>query len=309
MSVPAIASPPASEGLLRSASLMRALGPRAASVWATLSPQEAEHLSAAMQTLPDDVANENDAALSYMSDMAQRPLQTGPSANSIWQQLSDLEATKLSGLIANESPQIIAVILANMMPQAAATAVRTLPTAQATDVLRRLVNLGEVRPVVLKTLETSLAQALTGNTKQLNTNAGHERVARIFDNLDSRAEQGLLTALDRVEPGSGDRIRALMFTFDDLASLDPASIQTLLAGTDRAVLIVALKGAGTATAEVFFSNMTSRAGDLLRSEIEAAGPVRRSEIDAARSEVIALARSLVNRGDILSDPEDDELVE
>lgn len=309
MSLPALA-PQASDGLMRSAALMRALGPRAAAVWATLSPQEAEQLSTAMQGLPSDVANENQAARSYMSDMVERPPQAMATAQGTWQKLSEVDGVRLSRLIAKESPQVIAVILANLMPQAAANAVRALPKALATDVLHRLVNLGEVRPVVLQTLETSLAKAISSEAEPNKTNSGHERVARIFDNLDSRAEQGLLVALERVEPGSGDRIRALMFTFDDLASLDPASIQTLLAGSDRAVLIVALKGAKADTADVFFSNMTSRAGELLRSEIDAAGPVRRSEIEAARAEIIALARTLVNRGDILSsDEDDDELVE
>ena len=103
-----------------------------------------------------------------------------------------------------------------------------------------------------------------------------------------------------------------MFTFDDLAGLDAAGLQTLLSAADRAVLVIALKGARPETAAAFFVNMTQRAGDLLREEIASLGPVRRSEIEMARQEMVALARTLIHRGDIRAGGqanEDDELVD
>lgn len=296
------------DGLRRSAALMRALGARAASVWATLSPHEASRLTAAMEALPDDPRSERAATEAYVSEMAQMSAPPA-SSNDVWQVLSTRDGAANADLIGEESPQIIAVILSRLTPASAAATVRALPKALATAALQRLMHLGDVQPAALNAIETTLQQATRARQLDKVSN-GHERVARIFDSLDSRVEQGLLSSLENAEPGAGERIRALMFTFDDLAALGPASIQTILSGVDRALLIIALKGANPATAQAIFRNMTTRAADLLRSEIDAAGPVRRSEIEAARNEIIALAHTLVKRGDILSvDDEDDELVE
>ena len=296
------------DGLSRSAALMRALGSRASAVWATLSPQEAERLTAAMDAMPDNIALETNAARDYVRDMTHAAPLAPPTSN-VWQTLSMRDGATIAALITSESPQVIAVILSRLSPESAAITVRALPQALATEALHRLLHLGDIHPAAFTAIEATLQRALNQSTAVV-INTGHERVARIFDSLDARAEQGLLASLDSAEPGVGERIRALMFTFDDLATLGPACIQTILASIDRAVLILALKGAKPDTTDAFLSNMTSRAGDLLRGEIEAAGPVRRSEIETARTEIIAMARTLVNRGDILSgDSEDDELIE
>ena len=302
---------PASDGLTRSAALLRALGARAANVWSSLSPEEARKLSSAMQSLPDDADLEARASHAYVREMTaispNRP--PGVAAGSLWSRLSAQDGQAIAALLRDESPQVMAVILSWITSEAAASTIRCLPQAQATEVLRRLLHLGPVLPAALKAIERSLQDRI-GAAETRSTGSGHERVAAIFDRLDSRVEQGLLAKLDQAEPGTGERVRALMFSFDDLANLGPASLQTILAGVDRAILILALKGARESTAKAFYDNMTMRAGELLRSEIEATGPVRRSEIEAARNQITALARSLVDRGDILAgDEDDDELVE
>mgnify|MGYP001797591995 FL=1 len=118
-----------------------------------------------------------------------------------------------------------------------------------------------------------------------------------------------MSSLDQAEPGSGEKIRALMFTFEDLVQLDPASLQTILNDIDRSVLTVALKGASAPIANAFFSNMTQRAVALLQDEIAHLGAVRRSEIEAARAEILKIARTLVKRGELLPQSDDDELIE
>ena len=302
---------PASDGLTRSAALLRALGARAANVWSSLSPEEARKLSSAMQSLPDDADLEARASQAYVREMTaispNRP--PGVATGSLWSRLSAQDGQAIAALLRDESPQVMAVILSWITSEAAASTIRCLPQAQATEVLRRLLHLGPVLPAALKAIEHSLQDRI-GAAETRSTGSGHERVAAIFDRLDSRVEQGLLAELDQAEPGTGERVRALMFSFDDLSNLGPASLQTILAGVDRAILILALKGARESTAKAFYDNMTMRAGELLRSEIEATGPVRRSEIEAARNQITALARSLVDRGDILAgDEDDDELVE
>lgn len=306
MSLPALSRPlDRQDGITRSALLMRALGAKAASVWSELSPHEAEQLSAAMQALPDDAEAEQSALQAYVQSMRQTP--SSPQT-SVWAKLSRQDGTLIASLVQSESPQVIALILSRLSPDAAANTVRALPRTLATDALKRLLNLGEVHPAALRALEMVLENSLAQN-KSGKLAGGHEHVARIFDSLDSGSESTLLSSLDSAEPGAGEKIRALMFTFDDLAALDPGSLQTILGSVDRAVLTVALKGASPTVSDAFFKNVTQRAGDLLREDIAAVGPVRRSEIDAARAEVLQVARALVKRGDLLPQNQDDELIE
>lgn len=308
MSVPALSISAPTTGLRRSALLMRALGARAAAVWSQLSPQEAERLSQAMQSLPEDDEAEQTAVRSYVTSMSARRQFTSATPATIWQRLSSKDGAAIAGMIQGESPQVIALILSRLTPDAAADTVRVLPRAVATEALKRLLSLGPVHPAAVTALERALSAGLD-HDKPTELKGGHEHVARIFDQLDSRSEETLLTSLNTAEPGAGEKIRALMFTFADLASLDAASMQTILGSVDRAVLTVALKDAPQPVAESFFKNMTQRAGDLLREEMDSTGPIRRRDIEAARAEILVIARAMVKRGDILLRDPDDELVE
>ncbi|MBR9806156.1 MAG: hypothetical protein GYB49_02890 [Alphaproteobacteria bacterium] len=301
------ARPP--EGLARSARLMRALGPDAAPVWGELSSEEAHALSAAMDALDDDYGHEAEAVQTYVK--AHTHYTPKPAAgSSVWARLSAMETADLLQLLGGQHPQTIALILSRMEGEAAARLLKVIRTRHAVDIMQRLLHIGPVNPIALKGLEAAVSGWLD-NSLRPSIASGHERIARIFDQLDSQAEQNLLAALDSAEPGVGDRVRALMFTFDDLAKMDTAGLQTLLSSSDRAMLTLALKGAKPETATAFFRNMTQRAGSLLREEIAMLGPVRRSEVEAARRELVRLARALINQGDIRGGlPEDeDELVE
>jgi flagellar motor switch protein FliG len=297
------------DGLMRSARLMRALGPDAAPIWAELSKSEVQALTAAMNTLGPSAEGESEAVSQFMA--AHRRLRTPAGREtSVWQRLSDTGTDTLAGMFESEHAQTVALVLSRLQGEASARLLRALPPRLAVDAMQRLLNLGPIHPAALSALETQLDTILAARAGDGQSN-GHERVARIFDRLDSRSEKTFLAALDHAEPGAGEKVRALMFTFDDLAGLDAAGLQTLLSAADRAVLVVALKGARPDTASVFFANMTQRAGDLLREEIASLGPVRRSEVEAARQELVALARTLMQRGDIRADGqvEDDELVD
>lgn len=292
-------------GLQRSAALMRALGPAANAVWAALSPAEAGTLTEAMDNLPISQQQENEASARFVSD-----LQSHKAApTSFWAAFSTRDGQTNAAALQSESPQVIAVILSRMTPESAAATVQALPKPIATEALRRLLHLGDIHPNALTAIEAALTSRLGAHSPDTQA-TGTERVARIFDSLGSGGDHALLATLDSQDPGVGERIRALMFTFDDLATLGPASLQTILAGIDRGALILALKGAKPETAAAFYNNMTARAVELLTSEIETSGPVRRRDIDAARAEIVALARTLIKRGDILSDNgADDEIIE
>jgi flagellar motor switch protein FliG len=291
-------------GLARSARLMRALGPDAAPIWAELGPEEAEALSAAMDRLADDPSADGDALRRFTQ------AQKATSGAGVWPELSALDTPVLASLLHRERPQIVALILSRLTGEAAAKLLRVLPPSLSIEAMQRLLHLGEVHPAAMAGLEQHLKGRIAALSRDGAT-AGIERIARIFDRLDPRAGMLFLTALEKAEPGSGEKVRSLMFTFDDLAALGAGGLQTLLASADRAALVTALKGARETTAAAFFANVTTRAGDLLREEIAALGPVRRSDVDAARTELVELARQLISRGEIHAGkaPRDDELIE
>ena len=295
---------PLAPGIARSARLMRALGPDAAAIWAELDPQEAETLSAAMDQMADDPSADSDALRRFTQ--AQR----ATSGAGVWAELSALDTAVLASLIRHERPQVVALILSRLSGEAAARLLRTLPPSLSIEAMQRLLHLGEVHPAAMAGLEQFLKGRVAVLARE-GAQAGVERIARIFDRLDPRAGTLFLAALETAEPGAGDKVRALMFTFDDLATLDTAGMQTLIAACDRSVLITALKAAKPATSAAFFANLTQRAGDLLREEIAALGAVRRSDVEAARSELVELARQLIQRGEIRAgkDSDPDELVE
>lgn len=304
MSALARPSVPLAPGIARSARLMRALGPDAAAIWAELDPQEAETLSAAMDQMADDPSADSDALRRFTQ--AQR----ATSGAGVWAELSALDTPVLASLIRHERPQVVALILSRLSGEAAAKLLRTLPPSLSIEAMQRLLHLGEVHPAAMAGLEQFLKGRVAALARE-GAQAGVERIARIFDRLDPRAGTLFLAALETAEPGAGDKVRALMFTFDDLATLDTAGMQTLIAACDRSVLITALKAAKPATSAAFFANLTQRAGDLLREEIAALGAVRRSDVEAARSELVELARQLIQRGEIRAgkDADTDELVE
>jgi flagellar motor switch protein FliG len=304
MSALARPSVPLAPGIARSARLMRALGPDAAAIWAELDPQEAETLSAAMDQMADDPSADSEALRRFTQ--AQR----ATSGAGVWAELSALDTSVLAALVRHERPQVVALILSRLSGEAAAKLLRTLPPSLSIEAMQRLLHLGEVHPAAMAGLEQFLKGRVAALARE-GAQAGVERIARIFDRLDPRAGTLFLAALETAEPGAGDKVRALMFTFDDLATLDAAGMQTLLAAADRSVLITSLKGAKPSTSAAFFSNLTQRAGDLLREEISALGAVRRSEVEAARANLVELARQLISRGEIRAGKasEQDELVE
>ncbi|MFN4024228.1 MAG: FliG C-terminal domain-containing protein [Hyphomonas sp.] len=318
MSLPAPIPRRTETGLARAARLMRALGPESSGIWAELSPAEVRSLTIAMDELGDDAAAEADAARLFaeaarrFGDTAGSPAGGQQTHRDIWSALSGLPTDTLTGLVRTERAAIVALILSRLSEETSARVLRALPPSLAVETMQRLLHLGLPNPSALKCVEDYLTRRLPSLAGDVSR-GGHERVARIFDRLDARAESVFLAALESAEPGAGQKVRSLMFTFDDLAGLDAAGMQTLLSSSERSSLTIALKGARDATAAAFFANMTQRAGELLREEIAGLGPLRRSEIEAARQEIVSLARQLIQRGEIRAGAArgaiEDELIE
>jgi flagellar motor switch protein FliG len=148
------------------------------------------------------------------------------------------------------------------------------------------------------------------NLARTNRRDSHEMMAEIFNNLDRQTENKFLAALEERNRDSAERIKALMFTFEDLAQLDPTAVQTLLRAVDKDKLATALKGASESLREMFFSNMSERAGKLLREEMAAMGPVRLKDVDETQMLMVQTAKDLAARGEIVisEGKGDDELV-
>jgi flagellar motor switch protein FliG len=162
----------------------------------------------------------------------------------------------------------------------------------------------------LEKVEQTLRNEFMSNLARTNRRDTHELVAEVFNNLDRNTENRFLAALEERNRESAEKIKALMFTFEDLVRLDPSAVQTLLKNSEKSKLAIALKGASEPLRDLFFSNMSERAGKMLREDMESMGPVRLRDVDEAQMQMVHTAKELAAKGEIvLSDNKsDDELV-
>jgi flagellar motor switch protein FliG len=148
------------------------------------------------------------------------------------------------------------------------------------------------------------------NLAKTNKRDSHELMAEIFNNFDRNTEGRFISALEERNRDSAEKIKALMFTFEDLLKLDPAGVQTLLRNVDKERLGICLKGASDSLRDLFFTNMSERAAKILREDMEAMGPVRLKDVDEAQMEIVNIAKDLADSGEILlaDGGGDDELI-
>ncbi len=211
-----------------------------------------------------------------------------------------MESRAIGEMISQEHPQIIALVLAHLEPDQAAEVIGYLPARTRSDVVMRIATLDGVQPHALNELDEIMERQFSGNSNKLKsaTVGGLKAAADILNAMETSREAELMSAIRGIDGGLGDRIEELMFVFDDLAELDDRSMQVLLREVPSARLITALKGADAAIREKIFANMSKRAADMLRDDLEVKGPVRLSEVDAAQKEVLATARRLADAGQI-----------
>ncbi len=174
----------------------------------------------------------------------------------------------------------------------------------------RMLRMEPVQRDILDKIEPTLRTEFMSNLARTSKRDSHELMAEIFNNFDRQTESRFVAALEEKNRESADRIRALMFVFEDLGKLDPGGVQTLLRAVDKAELALALKGASDTLRQLFFSNMSERGSKLLKEEMQAMGPVRLKDVDAAQTRMVATAKELAARGEILlSDGKsEDELI-
>lgn len=234
----------------------------------------------------------------------------GPAGRTMWDKLGNVNETVLANYLKNEYPQTVAVVLSKIKPEHAARVLANLPEDFALEVITRMLRMESVQKEVLDKVEQTLRVEFMSNLARTSRRDSHEMMAEIFNNLDRSSESRFLVALEDRNRDSAERIKALMFTFEDLIKLDPSGVQTLLRSVDKDKLALGLKGASENLRDLFFSNMSERAAKILREDMEAKGPVRLREVDEAQMQMVQVAKELAARGDIvLADNKgDDELV-
>nr|WP_250901463.1 MULTISPECIES: flagellar motor switch protein FliG [unclassified Dyella] len=211
-----------------------------------------------------------------------------------------MESRAIAEMIGQEHPQIIALVLAHLEPDQAAEVIGYLPPRVRSDSVMRIATLDGVQPHALNELDEIMERQFSGNTNKLKsaTVGGLKAAADILNAMETSRETELMTAIRGHDAALGGRIEELMFVFEDLAELDDRSMQMLLREVPSARLVTALKGAEPGVRERIFSNMSKRASDMLRDDLEVKGPVRLSEVDAAQKEVLQIARRLADTGQI-----------
>jgi len=312
----------------RAAVLMLALGEQHGSkIWGMLDDDELRELSVVMSTLGTiDAAVVENLLLEFVSrmsasgalmgnyDATERLLHQylppervtgimdeirGPAGRNMWEKLSNVQEEVLANYLKNEYPQTVAVVLSKIKAEHAARVLGILPEDFALDVVNRMLRMEAVQKEVIERVEQTLRTEFMSNLSQTRRRDAHELMADIFNNFDRQTETRFMTALEEDNRESAERIKHLMFTFDDLVKLDSASAQTLMRHIDKDKLAVALKGASEPVRQFFMSNMSTRAAKMLADDMQALGPVRLRDVDEAQSQLVNLSKDLAAKGEIM----------
>jgi flagellar motor switch protein FliG len=234
----------------------------------------------------------------------------GPAGRTMWDKLANVNEVVLANFLKNEYPQTVAVVISKIKPDHAARVLSQLPESFAMEVITRMLRMESVQKDVLEDIERTLRNEFMSNLARTNRRDPHEVMAEIFNSLDRSSESKFMTALEERSRDSADKIKGLMFTFEDLTKLEPAAIQAILRVADKAKLPTALKGASETIKDLFFGNMSERSSKLLKEDIAALGPVRLRDVEDAQNSLVNAAKDLAAKGEIViaKNTEEDELV-
>ena len=223
----------------------------------------------------------------------------GPAGRTMWDKLGNVNEAVLANYLKNEYPQTVAVVLSKIKTDHASRVLSVLPENFSLEVIMRMLRMEPVQKEILDHVERTLRSEFMTNLASATRRDSHELMADIFNNLDRNTENRFMTALEERNREAAERIKQLMFTFDDLVRLDASGIQQLLRQVEKDQLAMALKGASEDVKELFFSNMSERAGKMMREDMEAMGAVRLKDVDEAQSGVVIVAKDLADAGEIV----------
>ena len=322
----------------KAAVILLALGEEHTALWQSLDDDEIKEISQAMAGLGTVNANVVEELMvefvSGMSgagtlvgsyDQTQRMLAAfmpsdrvealmeeirGPAGRTMWDKLGNVNEAVLANYLKNEYPQTVAVVLSKVKSEHASRVLTALPEDFALECVQRMLRMEPVQREILDKIEQTLRTEFMSNLARTSKRDSHEAMAEIFNSFDRQTEARFLGALEERNREAAERIRALMFVFEDLGKLDPSGVQTLLRAVEKDQLALALKGATDTLRELFFSNMSERASKIMREDMEAMGPVRLKDVDAAQMTMVQAAKDLAAKGEIMLAGQggDDELI-
>ncbi len=210
-----------------------------------------------------------------------------------------MEPRAIADLVRNEHPQIIAIVMAHLDPDQAAEVLKVLPDRTRADVLLRIATLDGIPPNALNELNDVMARQFAGSQNIKSSNVGGIKVAaNILNFMDSGQDEAILGTIGEIDDTLGGRIREEMFVFDNLADIDDRAMQTVLRDVPNEKLAVALRGADARVREKITTNMSQRAAEILMEDMEARGPVRLAEVEAAQKEILSIVRKMADDGSI-----------
>jgi len=322
----------------KAAVVLLALGEDHAGVWRQLDEEEIKVISQAMAGLGQvTAAVVEDLLVEFVSGMGggnitgsieltQRLLSSimpgdkvdsmmeeirGPAGRTMWDKLGNVNEAVLANYLKNEYPQTVAVVLSKIKSEHAARVLTCLPEDFALECVTRMLRMEPVQREILDKIEQTLRTEFMSNLARTSKRDSHEMMADIFNAFDRQTETRFITALEERNREAAERIRALMFVFEDLSKMDPSGVQTLLRAVEKDQLGLALKGASDSLRDMFFNNMSERAAKIMREDMETMGPVRLREVEQAQMAMVQVAKDLAAKGEIIlagAGGDDDELV-
>lgn len=318
------------DGVMKSAILMLAVGEdEAAEIMKFLTPKEVQKLGMAMATLKgverekvttviDEFLNlaekSSDFGLDsdeYIRSVLNKALGEDKAANLLNRILTNRDAGGIESLkwmdsltvaefIKNEHPQIIATILVHLEPDQAAEVISHFSDRLRQDTMLRIATLDGVKPVALKELNDVMTKVLAGNEGvKKQKMGGIKSAAEIMNYMNGETESVVMDGFKNYDADIADKIMGEMFVFDDIIDIDDKGIQVMLREVQSETLIVALKGTTAEMRDKIFKNMSSRAAEMMKEDLESKGPVKLSEVEAQQKQILQVVRRLADEGQIM----------
>jgi len=234
----------------------------------------------------------------------------GPAGRTMWDKLGNVNEEILASYLKNEYPQTVSVVLSMIKPDHAARVLAILPDSFAMEVVMRMLRMESIQKDVLDGVERILRSEFMSNLARASKHDAHGLIAEIFNNFDRKSEARFLTGLEERNRESAEKVRSLMFTFNDLQRLSPPAMQILLRSIEKDKLPIALKGTSDAMKTLFISQLSERAAKMLRDDMASLGPVKMKDVEEAQSAITVMAKELAASGEIeISPNSDDKVVE
>ncbi len=318
-----------SPGLQKAAILLMAIGEQeAAEIMKHMEPREVQKLGSAMSRLRNIAKEEVDSVINSFVDTVERQASIGHQSDeyvrsviakalgeekgeaitdrilshstvSGLEQLKWLDARTVAGILANEHRQIVAIVLSYLESDQAAGVLAHFPDDARHEVIMRIATLDAVHPAAIEELNRIMeTQFATDKFAPASSYGGLKTAADVLNYLDVSSLEAIIAKIKEMEPDLGAQLEDLMFVFEDLMDVDDRGIQALMREISTDALVIALKGTSDGIKQKIFANMSKRAAEMLREDLEAKGPVKVSEVELAQKEIIAVARRLAESGEI-----------